>query len=147
MKIAQVVHLGVSVPPKKYGGTERVVHFLTEELVRLGHDVTLFASGDSRTSARLVAPCERALRLAGVRDPVSPHVLQLEMVYQRAHEFDILHFHTDHPHFPLTRRMDAAHVTTLHGRLDLPELVPLYQEFLEMPLVSISESQRGPLSF
>ncbi len=136
-----------SVPPAMYGGTERVVHFLTEELVRMGHDVTLFASGDSVTSARLVAPCERATRLAGVRDHIASHVLQLEMVFQRMDQFDMVHFHTDSMHLPLSRRFAATNLATLHGRLDLPELGPLYREFFDAPVVSISDDQRRPLPF
>jgi glycosyltransferase involved in cell wall biosynthesis len=146
MRIAQVAPLAESVPPKRYGGTERVVSYLTEELVRLGHDVTLFASGDSTTAARLIAPCPRALRLdATIVDRLAPHILMLEMVARRAHEFDIIHFHSDYLQFPLTRRLDVAHVTTLHGRLDLPELAPLYREFSDTPVVSISDAQRTPL--
>jgi glycosyltransferase involved in cell wall biosynthesis len=146
MRIAQVAPLFESVPPRLYGGTERVVSHLTEALVRMGHDVTLFASGDSVTQARL-APCwPRALRLDG-RSHLHqvPHLLELEQVFRRHAEFDVLHFHTDHLHFPLARRHATPHVTTLHGRLDLPELVPLMREFSEMPLVSISDAQRAPL--
>ena len=143
MRIAQVAPLSESVPPKLYGGTERVVSFLTEELVRLGHDVTLFASGDSQTRARLVAGCDRALRLQGCTDYMAPHVLLAEQVAQRAHEFDIIHFHIHQVHFPVMRRIaEVAHVTTLHGRLDYEELRPLYAEFTDMPVVSISEAQR-----
>ena len=146
MKIAQVAPLHESVPPKLYGGTERVVSYLTEELVRQGHDVTLFASGDSVTQARLVAACGRSLRLdERCIDTVAHHLLMLEQVLQQAHRFDILHFHVDYLHFPLSRRGRYPHVTTLHGRLDLPDLVPLYDEFRDMPVVSISDSQREPL--
>ena len=146
MKIAQIAPLAESVPPRLYGGTERVVYYLTEELVRLGHDVTLFASGDSQTSARLVACAPRALRLdPAVRDTLPHHLLMLERVRSRAHEFDVLHFHTDHLHLPLFRGLARKCVTTLHGRLDLPDLGPLYQEFDDMPLVSISDAQRRPL--
>ena len=146
MKIAQIAPLIESVPPRQYGGTERVVAFLTDELVRLGHDVTLFASGDSRTAARLVPVWPRSLRLAGgCRDSLAPHVLMLEEVARRAYEFDILHFHVAQFHFPLVRRLPVAHVTTLHGRLDLPELRPLYAEFADMPVISISDAQRTPL--
>jgi glycosyltransferase involved in cell wall biosynthesis len=134
------------VPPKLYGGTERVVSYLTEELVRQGHEVTLFASGDSETSAQLVACCERGLRLdPQVRDPLSYHVLMLEKVRQRADDFDVLHFHTDYHSFPLIRERNLASVTTLHGRLDLPDLYALYREFSDIPLVSISDLQRLPL--
>ncbi|HUQ75670.1 MAG TPA: glycosyltransferase family 4 protein [Burkholderiales bacterium] len=148
MKIAQIAPLAESVPPKLYGGTERVVAYLTEELVRLGHDVTLFASGDSDTSARLVACSPRALRLdPTVKDPLAPTALMIERVRQRANEFDILHFHTDPVHFPVFRPMARKTVTTMHSRLDAPELVELYREFSDMPLVSISNSQRKPLPF
>ena len=147
MRIAQVAPLHESVPPKLYGGTERVVHYLTEELVKMGHEVTLFASRDSETSARLVPCCECALRLGGVKDRLAPHILQLERVAQMADQFDVIHFHVDHVHFPLMRRLGVPHVTTLHGRLDLPELRPLFEEFREMPVVSISEAQRAPLAF
>jgi glycosyltransferase involved in cell wall biosynthesis len=148
MRIAQIAPLAESVPPKLYGGTERVVSYLTEELVRLGHDVTLFASGDSETSARRVACSERALRLdPAVKDPLAHLTLMIERVRQRAHEFDVLHFHIENVHFPVFRSMARKTVTTTHGRLDLPDLVPLYREFSDMPLVSISDSQRKPLSF
>lgn len=148
MRIAQVAPLHESVPPRLYGGTERVVHYLTEELVKMGHEVTLFAAGDSRTSARLVPCCERSLRLdARIKDPLAPHVYMLEQVIKQAEKFDIIHFHIDYIHFPLMRRLKTPHVTTLHGRLDLPELRPLYEEFKEMPVVSISDAQRNPLPF
>jgi len=137
MKIAQVAPLYESVPPKYYGGTERVVSYLTEELVRQGHDVTLFASGDSVTSARLVANCRRSLRLdKHCVDQTAHHVVMLERVLQRASQFDVVHFHVDYLHFPISRRESYAHLTTLHGRLDIPDLVPLYKEFRDMPLVS-----------
>ena len=147
MRIAQVAPLCESVPPRLYGGTERVVAYLTEELVRLGHHVTLFASGDSDTSATLVAGCPEALRLgAACRDQVAPHIWMLERVAARAREFDVIHFHLSELHFPVMRRVPhAAHVTTLHGRLDLEELQPLYREFRDMPVVSISDAQRDPL--
>jgi glycosyltransferase involved in cell wall biosynthesis len=146
MRIAQVAPLIESVPPQLYGGTERVVSYLTEELVRQGQDVTLFASGDSVTQAKLAACCPRSLRLdADSVDALAHHILMLERIVQRAGDFDIIHFHIDYLHFPLSRRMGRAHLTTLHGRLDLPDLVPLYQEFREMPVVSISDDQRGPL--
>jgi glycosyltransferase involved in cell wall biosynthesis len=148
VRIAQVAPLYESVPPKLYGGTERVISYLTEELVRQGHDVTLFASGDSETQARLIAPCPRALRLdASCVDQIVHHVHLLELVAQQAGRFDLIHFHCDYLHFPLTRRLGRPHLTTLHGRLDLPDLVPLYREFAEVPLVSISNSQRRPLSW
>ncbi len=146
MRIAQVAPLFESVPPKLYGGTERIVSYLTEELVRMGHEVTLFASLDSDTRARLEGICPRALRLdAQVKDPLAHHVLMLERVLSKASSFDLVHFHIDYIHFPATRRMDTAHVTTLHGRLDLPDLRPLYKEFRDIPLVSISNNQRIPL--
>jgi glycosyltransferase involved in cell wall biosynthesis len=146
MRIAQVAPLTESVPPQLYGGTERVVACLADELVRLGHDVTLFASGDSRTTARLVPACPRALRLAGpCHDWLAPHLLMLEKVATYAPHFDVLHFHISQFHFPVVRRLTIAHVTTLHGRLDLPELPPLYEEFADMPVVSISDAQRRPL--
>jgi glycosyltransferase involved in cell wall biosynthesis len=146
MRIAQVAPLYESVPPRLYGGTERIVSYLTEELVRLGHDVSLFASGDSVTKARLIPVCERSLRLDPTcRDQLAYHVLLLEQVLQRADEFDLIHFHVDYLHYPWSRRQKYRHVTTLHGRLDLPELVPLYREFRTMPVVSISDAQRTPL--
>jgi glycosyltransferase involved in cell wall biosynthesis len=131
-----------------YGGTERVVSYLTEALVALGHDVTLFASGDSQTAARLVAPCTQALRLGGgCVDPLAHLMVMLEKVFQRAGEFDIIHFHIDYLHFSLSRRFGPPTVTTLHGRLDIADLVPIYTEFSEMPVVSISDAQRTPLPF
>ncbi|WP_457756193.1 glycosyltransferase family 4 protein [Thermodesulfatator indicus] len=146
MRIAQVAPLHESVPPKLYGGTERVVHYLTEELVKMGHEVTLFASKDSQTSARLIPCTERSLRLdPTVKDPLAHHIIMLEKVARYAHQFDIIHFHIDYIHFPLMRRLNISHVTTLHGRLDIPDLKPLYQEFNEAPVVSISNAQRGPL--
>lgn len=146
MRIAQVAPLYESVPPKLYGGTERVVSYLTEELVRQGHDVTLFASGDSITQAKLVPVCERSLRLnPDCIDQMAHHILMLEQVYRQAEKFDIIHFHVDYLHFPLSRRCPVPHVTTLHGRLDIPDLQPLYREFSDMPVVSISNSQREPL--
>jgi glycosyltransferase involved in cell wall biosynthesis len=146
MKIAQVAPLYESVPPQLYGGTERVVSYLTEELVAQGHDVTLFASGDSVTRARLIAPCRRSLRLdESCIDQLAHHVVMLEEVFRRAADFDVLHFHIDYFHFPLSRRRPVRQVTTLHGRLDIPDLAPLYREFNEMPVVSISDAQRRPL--
>ena len=146
MRIAQVAPLYESVPPKYYGGTERVVSYLTEELVRQGHEVTLFASGDSITKARLVPACRRSLRLdERCMDQMAHHLVMLEHVFARAADFDIVHFHVDYMHFPLSRRDRITHVTTLHGRLDVPDLVPLYQEFREMPVISISNGQRQPL--
>jgi len=146
LRIAQVAPLYESVPPRLYGGTERVVAYLTEELVRQGHEVTLFASGDSQTSARLVAPCAGALRLDSQRrDALAQHLVMIEEVFRRAGEFDFIHFHVDYLHFPASSRQHVPHVTTLHGRLDLPDLVPLYQAFPGMPVVSISRAQREPL--
>jgi glycosyltransferase involved in cell wall biosynthesis len=146
MRIAQVAPLCERVPPKLYGGTERVVAFLTDELVRQGHDVTLFASGDSVTQATLVPICPRAQRLDGGRlDSVAEHVLMIERVAQQAAHFDLVHFHISHIHFPVLRRLAVPHVTTLHGRLDLPELVSLFREFSDVPVVSISDAQREPL--
>jgi glycosyltransferase involved in cell wall biosynthesis len=148
MKIAQVSPLYESVPPKLYGGTERVVHYLTEELVKMGHDVTLFATEDSDTSARLVSICPAALRLSrNVIDPFAHHILMLERVLKEAHRFDIIHFHIDYIHFPSVRRMNTPTITTLHGRLDIPDIYPLYKEFSDIPVVSISNDQRRPLPF
>ena len=146
MRIAQVAPLFESVPPKLYGGTERVVSSLTEELVRLGHDVTLYASGDSVTSANLVPLCPQSLRLDPLsKDQIAHHILMLQRVFADRDSFDIVHFHIDYLHFPLTRTHDIVNVTTLHGRLDIPDLAPLYREFSDMPLVSISNAQRAPL--
>jgi glycosyltransferase involved in cell wall biosynthesis len=148
LKIAQVAPLYESVPPTKYGGTERIVSYLTEELVRQGHEVTLFASSDSRTRARLVPECRRALRLdPKCRDPLAPHVTMVEDVFRRAEEFDAIHFHIDYIHFPVSRRLETPHVTTLHGRLDLPELPSLYRMFPDVPLTSISQAQRKPIAW
>ncbi|MCE5231410.1 glycosyltransferase family 4 protein [bacterium] len=146
MKIAQVSPLYESVPPKLYGGTERIVSYLTEELVAQGHDVTLFASGDSVTSANLVSVSEKSLRLdRRAIDPLSHHVRMLEMIWQRADEFDIIHYHVDYLHFPFSRRIATPHVTTLHGQLGIPGLGALYEEFSEIPVISISNAQRAPL--
>jgi len=146
MRIAQVAPLTEAIPPKLYGGTERVVYWLTEELVALGNDVTLFASGDSRTSAKLVASWPKALRLDGaIRDPNALHTVMLERVRQRADDFDLLHFHLDYYPFSLFARQDTPYITTLHGRLDLPEHQPVFNTFRSVPLVSISNSQRRPV--
>ena len=146
MKIAQIAPLVESVPPKLYGGTERVVSWLTEELVRQGHDVTLFASGDSMTNAQLDPVVPRALRLDGqMHNSVWYNLLMLERVAERAREFDILHFHIDYFQFPVFRDIAYRTLTTLHGRLDLPEIQPLYRVFNRAPLVSISNSQRKPM--
>src|SRR5436190_5985373 len=148
LRIGMVAPLYESVPPKLYGGTERVVSFLTEELVRLGMDVTLFASGDSVTDARLRAGAPRGLRLdANCHDRLAPHFAMIHDVMEWADEFDVIHFHLDYLHFPMSRALSLTQVTTLHGRLDFPELVPLYRRFDDMPLVSISEAQRKPLGF
>jgi glycosyltransferase involved in cell wall biosynthesis len=145
MRIAQVAPLYESVPPALYGGTERVVSYLTEELVRQGHDVTLFASGDSATRARLVAACPHSLRLNEVPDQLVPHLMMIDQVLGRADEYDIIHFHIDYLHFPATRRAHVCNLTTLHGRLDLPQLPELYRQFSDMPVISISDAQREPL--
>ncbi|HYD31773.1 MAG TPA: glycosyltransferase family 4 protein [Azospirillaceae bacterium] len=146
MRVAQIAPLAESVPPKFYGGTERIVSYLTEELVALGHDVTLFASGDSDTTAGLIAGCPRAIRLdPAVLDPLPHHLLMLEQVRRQAEDFDILHFHIDLLHFPLFRSLGDRVITTLHGQLDLPDLWPFFREFNNMPLVSISDAQREPM--
>lgn len=146
MKIAQVAPLFESVPPKLYGGTERIVFQLTEELVKRGHDVTLYASGDSDTSARLISACPTGLRLDSYyTDPIAYHILMLGQLSRAAHSYDIIHFHTVFLHYPLLRRLSTPAVTTLHGRLDLPDLHPVHHEFSELDVISISDSQRTPL--
>ena len=148
MRIAQVAPLTEAVPPKLYGGTERVVHWLTEELVALGNDVTLFASGDSQTSAKLDATWPKALRLDGsVRDPNALHMVMLARVLQKCddEEFEFLHFHLDYYPFSLFSRQPTPFLTTLHGRLDLPELQPVFTTFSAIPLISISNAQRRPV--
>jgi glycosyltransferase involved in cell wall biosynthesis len=146
MKIAQVAPLSEAVPPKLYGGTERVVAYLTDALVELGHEVTLFASGDSQTKATLAPIWPKALRLdPNVKDHFVPLFMQLESVARRAHEFDVIHCHLDYFGYPLLRRLGTPSITTLHGRLDLPELPPLYGLYGDIPVVSISDSQRVPL--
>ena len=146
MRIAQIAPLIESVPPRLYGGTERIVSYLTEELVAQDHDVTLFASGDSITQAELVPCCPQALRLSpGVVDPIPYYMLMLDKVRRMASQFDILHFHTDQFHFPIFNGMGCPTVTTLHGRQDLPDLKQLYAGFPGMPLVSISNAQRAPV--
>lgn len=147
MKIAQIAPLWESVPPKLYGGTERVVSYMTEELVRQGHDVTLFASGDSQTMARLWAPCPHSLRMdRGLINRDAPLILMQEQALGvEAERFDIIHSHLDFLSFPLSRRCATPVLTTLHGRLDLPELQPIYREYADMPVVSISNAQRVPL--
>jgi glycosyltransferase involved in cell wall biosynthesis len=147
VKIAQIAPLMESVPPRLYGGTERIVSYLTDELTRLGHDVSLFASADSITAAKLVGCASTALRLdRNVRDPIPYYMLMLDRVRELAEDFDILHFHIDQFHFPLFRRMADRTVTTLHGRQDLPDLKPLYLGFGQMPLVSVSNDQRRPIA-
>ncbi len=147
MKIAQVAPLTEAVPPKLYGGTERVVAYLTDALVELGHDVTLFASGDSNTKAKLDPIWPRALRLdPNVKDYFAPVFMELETVARRAHEFDVIHAHLDYFGYPVLCRLGVPAVTTLHGRLDMPELQPLYRLYGDVPVVSISDSQRAPLA-
>jgi glycosyltransferase involved in cell wall biosynthesis len=146
LKIAQIAPLYESVPPMTYGGTERVVSYLTEELVAQGQDVTLFASGDSQTSAKLVPGSPRSLRLSGNSiDHLAHHIAMLDDVMRMAPEFDVIHFHIDYMHFPLSRYCSLPSLTTLHGRLDLPDLLPVYKKFPDAPLVSISLSQRKPM--
>jgi glycosyltransferase involved in cell wall biosynthesis len=145
MKIAQVAPLMESVPPRLYGGTERIVSYLTEELVEQGHDVTLFASGDSLTKARLVPCTVKALRLSDIKDPIPYHLIMLDEVRRLASSFDVLHFHVDLLHYPVIRDFAWRTVTTLHGRLDLPDMHPLYSAFSDAPLVSISDNQRTPM--
>jgi glycosyltransferase involved in cell wall biosynthesis len=146
MRIAQVAPLFEAVPPKLYGGTERVIHYLTQELVARGHDVTLFASADSKTTARLISSAGQALRLnSECTDAMPHHVVQLEEVMARHHMFDIIHFHTDYFHFPFSSRISTPCLTTLHGRLDIPDLQAVFNKFPRQPVVSISDSQRKPL--
>jgi glycosyltransferase involved in cell wall biosynthesis len=146
MRIAQIAPLTEAIPPKLYGGTERVVHWLTEELVALGHEVTLFASGDSITSATLEPMWDQALRLSGsIRDPNALHMLMLERVRRRTGDFDVLHFHLDYYPFSLFARQATPFLTTLHGRLDLPEHQPVFSAFSAIPVVSISNAQRRPV--
>src|SRR6476620_12353857 len=145
MKIAQIAPLYEAVPPKLYGGTERVVHYLTEELVHLDHDVTLFASGYAKTSERRSAIVPEALRLKKCEDSLAPHILQIEEVLDRANEFDLIHFHTDYLNFPFTKNLGVHNVTTLHGKLSIAELQPLYDKYRHQPVISISYNQRKPL--
>lgn len=149
LRIAQIAPLYESVPPRLYGGTERVVSYLTEELVRRGHEVTLYASGDSLTSAELRPVCPRALRLCrrDLSDPVAQHYFLVELVAREAHRFDVLHFHLDYFPFSTIRRERLPALTTLHGRLDIPDLFPVFREFADMRLVSISKSQREPMGW
>jgi len=146
MRIAQVAPLFESVPPRLYGGTERVVSYLTESLVRMGHEVTLFASGDSKTKAKLVTACPKALwRDGGCRETTPHHVRLIELVFQDVSRFDVIHFHCDYLQFPLLRRHPCPNVTTLHGRLHAPDLGPFLAEYSEAPLISISDDQRRPI--
>jgi glycosyltransferase involved in cell wall biosynthesis len=143
MRIAQVAPLIESVPPKHYGGTERIVSYLTEELVRAGHDVTLFGSGDSVTSARLIAPTRRSLRKnERCKDPMAQEVILIDHVVEHASEFDVIHFHTGYLHFAVSRYLPVPHVTTLHGRLDMHDLVCVFDRFRDVPVISISNAQR-----
>src|SRR5215210_5618700 len=146
MRIAQIAPLAEAVPPKRYGGTERVVSYLTEELVALGHEVTLFASGDSATSARLVPMWPRGTRLdLEIHDPLAPVFRMLERVRERTGEFDVLHFHLDYLPFWLFSAQPTPFLSTMHGRMDLPETWPIYEAHSDLPLVSISDAQRRPL--
>jgi glycosyltransferase involved in cell wall biosynthesis len=145
MKIAQVSPLFERVPPKGYGGTERVISYLTEELIRQGHEVTLFASGDSKTSARLVAPCSESVRPDASPAWLAYHMVQMDLVAEMAHTFDVIHFHTEYVHLPTARKIRTPCLATLHGRLDMPHLAPMYKYFSNWPLISISDSQRAPL--
>ena len=147
MRIAQVAPLFESVPPQLYGGTERIVSYVTDELVRRGHEVTLFASGDSRTTARLVPVVERATRLdAATHDLLgSEFIRELGLVFSHASDFDVIHCHVDYLAFPFHDLTPTPTVHTIHGRLDLPHLLPVYRQFRTVPLVSISDAQRAPL--
>ena len=145
MRIAQIAPLSEAVPPKFYGGTERVVSWITEELVRQGHEVTLFASGDSKTSSKLASCTPEGLRLLGYRDHTASHLAMLHQVHRRAHEFDILHFHIDLLQYPMFEDLNHKCITTMHGRLDVPDFMPVYRTFTGMPLVSISDNQREPM--
>ena len=145
MRIAQVAPLAEAVPPKLYGGTERVVSWLTEELVRQGHEVTLFASGDSQTSAKLVPGAECGLRLLGINDHTASNLVMLDRLRRIADQFDIIHCHIDLLHYPIFQDMPHKVVTTMHGRLDVPDFMPVYREYPHMPLISISNNQREPM--
>jgi glycosyltransferase involved in cell wall biosynthesis len=145
MRIAQVAPLAEAVPPRLYGGTERVVSWLTEALVQQGHDVTLFASGDSSTSSKLVACCSQGLRLSGVQDQTASHLVMLDEVLRREAEFDVVHLHIDLLPFPLFKHLFHKSVVTIHGRLDIPDFWPVYEAYPEMPLISISDDQRRPV--
>jgi glycosyltransferase involved in cell wall biosynthesis len=146
MRIAQIAPLIEAVPPKLYGGTERIVAYLTDELVAMGHEVSLFASGDSTTAAILEAGWPRALRLdPSIRDSVAPLIVMLEKLALRSGDFDVVHLHCDYLAYPILSRADVPFLATLHGRLDLPELKSLYTTFSDVPVVSISDAQRAPL--
>src|SRR4029434_839287 len=146
MRIAQVAPLIESVPPKHYGGTERIVSYLTEELVRAGHEVTLFGSGDSVTRARRLPARHASLRLnKQCVDHLAHHLVMIDQVLEHARDFDVIHFHTDYLHFPVSRYLPVPHITTLHGRLDIPDLVPVYDRFRDIPVISISNVRRAPL--
>jgi glycosyltransferase involved in cell wall biosynthesis len=145
MRIAQIAPLAEAVPPKLYGGTERVVSWLTEELVRQGHEVTLFASGDSETAATLVPGCAKGLRLQGIGDHTASNLVMLDAVRRRAHEFDIIHCHIDLLQYPMFQDMAHKVVSTMHGRLDVPDFMPVYKAYPHMPLISISDKQREPM--
>jgi len=146
MRIAQVAPLIESVPPKHYGGTERIVSYLTEELVRSGHEVTLFGSGDSVTGARLVASTRRSLRKdERCKDPMARELILIDQVVEHAREFDVIHFHTGYLHFAICRYLPVPHVTTLHGRLDIPDFVAVHDRFRDVPVISISNAQRAPV--
>jgi glycosyltransferase involved in cell wall biosynthesis len=148
MRIAQVPPLYESVPPRLYGGTERVVSYLTEELVNLGHEVTLFGTTDSITNAKLYPVCDQAIRLnKDCIDPLAYHLMQIQEVADNADQFDIIHFHNDYLHFPLSAANNYTHITTLHGRLDIPELQNIYRRYTHIPLVSVSNNQRKPVPF
>src|SRR5690554_2376079 len=139
LNIAQIAPLYESIPPKLYGGTERIVHYLTEELINQGHQVTLFASKDSKSNATIISPVDRALRLnEKCTDPLAYHIIQMQQVLQRVHEFDVLHFHTDYLHFPFTNNLNIPVLTTLHGRLDSEELQAIYDVFPNQKVISIS---------
>jgi hypothetical protein len=148
LRIAQIAPQYERIPPKLYGGTERVVSYITEELVRRGHDVTLFAAGDAQNTARLHAACPQALRLAG--KPELGGFLQLPMlsdVYENAEDFDVIHPHIDYWSYPFARLSKTPTVSTMHGRLDLDDLKPIYARYKTVPLVSISDGQRTPIPF
>jgi len=147
MEIAQVSPLHESVPPKFYGGTERIVSYVTEELVRRGHNVTLFASGDSETAAELVSVVDTALRLGSLEDPLAYHTLQLGELAKRRDQFDVIHFHLAFEHFPLARQLAVPQLTTMHGRADIPSLQAVFRGFTDMPIVSISDYQRMPIPY